>query len=191
MSLRQRRAPDTAQPIRIQHRLAHRGSELISARSIRDVGCMGAHATAAGRRTRASAAADLCASCIAAAPQAFGSACLIPRAPPSPARAAAAAPPAAPVSAMVPRHAALALALCCCAAVVHGAYRVQTDNLRIRAPPALRGDCVAAVGDVRAPRLPRFFTCSAPSSRFSRRRRSYSLSRAPLSSAFPSSAAAS
>ena len=94
---------------------------------------------------------------------------------------------------MEPRHAALALALCYCAAAVHGAYRVQTDNLRIRAPPALRGDYVAAVGDVRAPACPAFSRVRRPPNSFPAAAvvAPYSLSRAPLSSAFPSSAAAS
>jgi hypothetical protein len=49
----------------------------------------------------------------------------------------------------VPTAAALFFMLVCCSNCARGAYIVQTDNLRLRAPQVLRGDYAAAVGDVR------------------------------------------
>jgi hypothetical protein len=49
----------------------------------------------------------------------------------------------------VPTAGALFFLLVCCSNCARGAYVVQTDNLRLRAPQVLRGDYAAAVGDVR------------------------------------------
>ena len=59
------------------------------------------------------------------------------------------------VAATTLRLVLLCALLCAATPCAAAAYHVQTNNLRLRAPDELRGDDVAAVGDVRASARPR------------------------------------